>query len=87
MFALCRCYEVVTFASIMERPKTPLLDIGVNPHIHQLYKYLIRRVNRFICERHEDRRAIFLFDAQDDKSNEQLAVRFTDFLYKTKKGH
>lgn len=86
IFALCREYEVKTFASIMERPKNPLLDLELNPHIHELSKYLMRRVNRYVLECYQDRRAIFLYDAQDDKSNERLARRFTDFLFKTKKG-
>lgn len=86
LFALCRECEVVAFASIMERPKDTTLDIGIDPHIHTLYKFLMRRVNKFVLENFPERRAVFLFDSQDDRSNKRLAIRFTDFLYKTKKG-
>jgi len=86
IFALCRECKVKTFASIMERPKDHLLDLELDPHIHELYKYLMRRINKYVLEEYQDRRAIFLFDAQDDKSNERLAKRFTNFLFKSKKG-
>lgn len=86
IFALCRQHEIKIFASIMERPKDNVLDLEMDPHIHRLYTYLMERVNTYVCQYHSDRRAIFLFDAKDDKSNERLARRFTNFLYKTKIG-
>lgn len=86
IFALCRLYDVKVFASIMERPKDEILDVDVNPHIHDLYTYLMERVNRYIFEKYPERRAVFLFDSRDRMTNEKLAIIFTDFLYKTKTG-
>jgi len=86
IFSLCRMYKIVTFASIMKRPTQKILIPEENPHIHDLYKYLMRRVDAYVNESFPEQTAIFLFDSKDKKSNERLARRFTSFLYKSKKG-
>lgn len=86
IFSLCRICEIKTFASIMKRPTQEILIHEENPHIHDLYKYLMRRVDACMNELFPEQKAIFLFDSKDKKSNERLARRFTSFLYKSKKG-
>jgi hypothetical protein len=86
VLALCRLFEVVTFASIMDRPTEAALTPDENPNIHILHKYLMRRVDCYVHESFPEQRAIFLFDSRDKKSNERLARRFTAFLYKSKAG-
>jgi len=86
VFALCRLFKIVTFASIMDRPTEAALTPEENPNIHVLYKYLMRRIDCYMHESFPEQRAMFLFDSKDKKSNERLARRFTAFLYKSKAG-
>lgn len=80
---LINSFNIKVFAIIMERPDfTPYTEEGM---LHKQYYHLLRRIE-FFCEKYDYPMALTIFDEQDRKEDEKIAIAFNNYLYKTSLG-
>lgn len=76
-------YGISVFSIIMKRPiTTPIVEKDMLP---KQYHLLIKKIE-FFCERHDFKKAIFVFDETTEGNDLFIATCFNCFLFKSKLG-
>jgi len=80
---LCKEVGVVFFAVVQEGTFTLASESDKLPG---LYRALLRRVNTFMEDKHTDDQAVFFFDGIDHRTNQKIAISFSNFMYRHHRG-
>jgi len=82
-FDMCRNLQLTVFAAIMERPQSPPpTDIDFLP---MQFRHLLYRINRLLVLEKENELGAIFFDGDGSQYN-HLAIRFNNWLYKSRGG-
>lgn len=80
LLALLKEYNVVPFAVVGDG----LLSLKriKDDHLPDIYRALLRRIDRFVSDKYPQDQAIIFFDGVDYASNEQLAISFNNYMFR-----
>jgi len=84
LVALLKEYDIVPFA-VVEDGSIPLATLKPD-HLPSLYRAVLRRVDRFMVEKHPSDHAILFFDGIDHQTNQKIAVSFTSYMFRHQAG-
>lgn len=76
--------DTAVFAVVMERPSKPIRK--AEDRLSLPYVELLRRVDRWLRQKHPDRLATLVFDSQDAGKNRELDSCFSNFLFRSQAG-
>jgi hypothetical protein len=84
LVALMREYRVVPFA-VVQDGSLQLSSIK-GDYLPNLYRNVLRRVDRYMVEKHPDKMAVLFYDSVDHETNRKIAVSFNNFMFKHQSG-
>ena len=76
---LCKEVGAVFFAVVQEGTFTLASESDKLP---SLYRHLLRRVNTYMEDKHQEDQAVFFFDGIDHRTNQKIAISFNNFMYR-----
>src|SRR6266581_3498040 len=80
LLALMKEYSIVPFAVVGDGLFS-LRNIK-DDYLPDIYRALLRRVDRFVANKYPQDQAIIFFDGVDYATNQQLAISFNNFMFK-----
>jgi len=84
LIALLREYNIVPLA-VVQDGSFPLSTLKVD-HLPQLYRAVLRRVDRYMVEKYPNDHAVLFFDGIDHQTNQKVAVSFTNYMFRHQAG-
>lgn len=76
---LCKEVNLVLFAVVQQGTFPLASDSNRLPN---LYRALMKRVNTYMEQKHQEEQAKFFFDGIDHESNRKIAISFNNFMYR-----
>jgi hypothetical protein len=79
-----REYSVVPFA-VVQDGSLQLSSIK-GDYLPNLYRNVLRRVDRYMVEKHPEKVAVLFYDSVDHETNRKIAISFNNFMFRHQGG-